>query len=118
MSVTYSDKSNLEFAKKVYDIVATIPAGKVATYGQIAKMAGDSGAAQEVGRILNRVDPSRNLPCHRVVNQKGSMAPGFVFGGEMKQRLMLEEEGITFNGEGNINMMFHLWGEHEQLRLF
>lgn len=110
--------NHLIFSKKVYSLVGKIPKGKVATYGQIAKMAGDSCAAQEVGRILNRVSPEQNLPCHRVVNQKGELAPNFVFGGQIKQRNLLESEGITFDLKGNINLQFHLWGEHEQLRLF
>ena len=110
METIYNDKTNLEFAKKVYDIVATVPKGKVATYGQIAKMAGDSGAAQEVGRILNRVDPIRNLPCHRVVNIKGGMAPGYCLGGADRQRGMLKKEGVKFLPDGRIDLKKSLLG--------
>lgn len=105
------------FAQKVYEIVATIPEGKVATYGQIAAMAGEPDAAQEAGYAMSRVTPAQNLPCHRVVNKAGTLSPDFAFGGQDRQRSLLEAEGITFTVKGRIDMGRHTWGEDEQLSL-
>ena len=107
-----------DFARKVHEVVATIPRGKVATYGQIAAQAGDADAAQEVGLIMSRVTAGQNLPCHRVVNKTGTLAPGYAFGGEERQRALLEEEGIQFMPNGRIDMAQHLWGEYSQRTLF
>jgi methylated-DNA-protein-cysteine methyltransferase-like protein len=96
------------FFAKVYAIVSGIPEGKVATYGQIALMAGNPYASRMVGYAMSRA-PSNKLPCHRVVNRDGRMAPGHVFGGQDIQRSMLEREGITFRPNGCINMEKHLW---------
>lgn len=97
------------FCKRVYDIVAQIPAGKVTTYGQIAILLGDPKAAQKVGRAMAITPSGFQIPCHRVVNKSGIMAPGLVFGGADKQRAMLEQEGVTFKADGGINMSKHLW---------
>lgn len=105
------------FERAVHAAVATIPEGKVATYGQIAEMAGMPGAAQEVGHIMSRVKAEQNLPCHRVVNRTGAMSPEFAFGGQDRQRAMLEEEGVLFTGDGRIDMVRHQWIENEQLTL-
>lgn len=107
-----------ELEQAVREIVATIPSGKVATYGQIAEMAGAPGAAREVGYIMSRVSPKQNLPCHRVVNKTGTLAPSFAFGGQDRQRAMLEAEGIQFTADGLINMARHQWGKPEQLTFF
>jgi methylated-DNA-protein-cysteine methyltransferase related protein len=98
-----------DFFAKVYDIVAQIPPGYVLTYGQIAAMAGNPRAARIVGYAMNSAPADRDLPCHRVVNRTGSMAPGYVFGGQDCQRQRLEEEGVTFDENGCINMKKHLW---------
>lgn len=105
------------FERAVHQVVATIPRGKVATYGQIAEMVGMPGAAQEVGHIMSRVKREQNLPCHRVVNKTGTLAPWFAFGGEERQRAMLEEEGILFTRDGRIQIARHLWNGNEQLSL-
>lgn len=105
-----TDMSDMKFFKRVYEIVARIPEGRVATYGQIALMAGSPYASRVVGYAMSRVRPEQDLPCHRVVNREGRMAPGHVFGGQGIQRAMLEREGITFLGNGCIDMKRHLWG--------
>lgn len=90
--------------EKIYEIVKTIPKGKVATYGQIAFLAGNPRLARVVGYALhNNPDPS-TIPCHRVVNRKGEVAPGFVFGGSDIQRQLLEAEGIVFEDDGTIDL--------------
>ena len=87
-----------QFAREVYRIVAAIPEGKVATYGQIARLAGKPRAARAVGNLLRECrDP--DLPCHRVVNGQGHMAPEFTFGGPGGQKRLLEAEGILVTGE-------------------
>ena len=82
------------FYDKIYRAVMQIPAGNVATYGQIASMAGNGGAARVVGNALH-VNPAPGvIPCHRVVNAKGRLAPHFAFGGVGEQQRLLEAEGI------------------------
>ena len=90
--------------ESVYELLKTIPRGKVATYGQIAVYLGNKNLARVVGNILhNNPDPSQ-YPCHRVVNSKGQVAPNFVFGGGAMQRRLLEQEGITFRQDGSIDL--------------
>lgn len=105
------------FVESVHAAVATVPWGKVATYGQIAAMAGDPDAAREVGHIMSAVSAGLGLPCHRIVNRAGTLSPEYAFGGQERQRAMLEAEGITFSAKGRINMDRHVWGEDEQLSL-
>ena len=83
------------FFAEVYRIVAQIPAGKVATYGQIAAWLGAPRGARTVGWAMWECPPELGLPCHRVVNRSGAMAPDHVFGGEERQRAMLAAEGVT-----------------------
>jgi methylated-DNA-protein-cysteine methyltransferase-like protein len=96
---------------KVYEIVAKIPSGKVATYGQIAAMLGNPRSARIVGWAMKAAPPELHLPCHRVVNKAGSLSPYYVFGDIIVQKTLLEKEGITFNVDGKINMKEHLWRE-------
>ena len=80
--------------EKIYEAVLAIPKGKVATYGQVAAMAGNGGAARVVGNALH-VNPAPGIiPCHRVVNAKGRLAPHFAFGGGEEQKRLLESEGV------------------------
>lgn len=80
--------------EKIYDAVLEIPYGKVATYGQIAVMAGNRNYARIVGNALHRNPAPNIIPCYRVVNAKGRLAPSFAFGGENTQKQLLESEGI------------------------
>lgn len=97
------------FFQEVYEIVAKIPRGKVATYGQIAALLGNPRSARTVGWAMWEAPPGLGLPCHRVVNRLGAMAPSHVFGGEGIQRAMLEEEGVTFKADGCVDLEKHLW---------
>jgi methylated-DNA-protein-cysteine methyltransferase-like protein len=94
---------------RVYDVVARIPRGKVATYGQIAAFLGHPRGARTVGWAMRSAPPGRHLPCHRVVNGAGTMAPGDTFGGATAQRTRLEAEGVTFTRSGRIDLEKHLW---------
>jgi methylated-DNA-protein-cysteine methyltransferase-like protein len=102
------DNSNLY--QKVYEIVADIPEGFVATYGQIAWMSGRPRGARVIAYIMSRVPEELKLPCHRVVNKSGKLAPEHVFGGEEIQRAMLEKEGVFFLENGCIDMKKSQWG--------
>lgn len=95
--------------QEIYEVVADIPKGQVATYGQIARMAGRPGAPRVVGYAMSRVPDGLNIPCHRVVNKAGEMAPDHVFGGEGVQRSLLEKEGVVFLENGCIDMKKCQW---------
>ena len=90
--------------EKIYEVVKSIPKGKVATYGQVALLSGNPRWARVVGYALH-VNPEPGIiPCHRVVNREGRVAPGFAFGGEGVQRQLLESEGIIFETDGRIDL--------------
>ncbi|MFA7253361.1 MAG: MGMT family protein [Patescibacteria group bacterium] len=88
-------------SEKVYEFVSQIPAGKVATYGQIAKLAGTG--PRVVGNILHKNTDPANIPCHRVVNAKGELSSAFAFGGKQSQYEKLRKDGIIFSN-GKINL--------------
>lgn len=98
-----------DYFTRVYEIVAQIPEGKVTTYGQIAKLLGGSNNARVVGWAMRAAPSHLHLPCHRVVNRLGEMAPSYAFGSKELQRDILEGEGITFNKDGCINIKKHFW---------
>lgn len=102
------------FPQTIYKLVADIPAGKVATYGQLAFLVGSPRAARIVGAVLARVPENFSLPCHRVIYANGALCPHHAFGHADLQRQMLEMEGITFLPDGRVNLKEHLWkGLHE-----
>lgn len=96
--------TKLELFEKVYDIVAQIPKGNVMTYSQIGLILGSRYYARRVGQAMSHAPEHLHLPCHRVVNSKGELAPEHVFGGQMAQRDMLLAEGVIFKENGNINL--------------
>lgn len=81
-------------SKRIYEAVKTIPRGKVATYGQIAELAGDRKMARAVGNALHRNPSPETVPCYRVVNAKGELSGEFAFGGAGAQARLLEADGI------------------------
>ena len=95
--------------ERIYAVVQTIPKGKVATYGQVALLAGNPRWARVVGYALH-VNPKPGvIPCHRVVTKDGRTSPAFAFGGSDMQRTLLEEEGVTFLPDGRVDMDRHRW---------
>ncbi len=96
-----------KFFDRVYEVVSEIPPGKVATYGQIAAWLDSPRSARTVGWAMWEAATHLGLPCHRVVNSSGAMAPAHVFGGEGRQRAMLEAEGVTFRENGCVDMAKH-----------
>lgn len=103
------NKPKSVFYQRVYAAVAKIPAGAVTTYGRVAWMAGSPWAARQVGYAMSAVDERSGLPCHRVVNRLGELAPEHVFGGKGVQRMLLAREGVTFLPDGRIDLEKHLW---------
>mgnify|MGYP001060250395 CR=1 FL=1 len=96
------------FYRRVIDIIKRIPKGKVSTYGQIAKFAGNKTAARQVSFILHSSSKKENLPWHRVVNGKG----GISINSEDCYNLqicLLKKEGIIFNENNLINLKIYLW---------
>lgn len=95
--------------ERIYQVVEKIPRGKVCTYGQVARLAGNPRWARVVGYALHANPRPGEIPCHRVVNREGRMAPGFAFGGESRQRQLLEAEGVTFLSDGQVDMNACFW---------
>ncbi len=95
---------NAIFCQDVYHIIASIPLGKVLTYGQIAYLMGKPRYARMVGHAIHHIPPERHLPCHRVVNSQGRPAPGWT-----EQRGLLEAEGVKFKKNGCVDMKQSQW---------
>ena len=96
------------FSKQVIKIIKRIPAGKVATYGQIATLAGNNKAARQISRILHSSSGKYELPWHRVINRKGkiSLNPG---DGYELQKMLLENEKIQFDENDRIDLSRFGW---------
>src|SRR5574342_1013299 len=103
------------FFARVYALVAWITRGRVATYGQIARMLGAPRAARTVGCAMHDNPHGSRMPCHRVVQQGGSCSPNFRIGDPGAQRRVLEREGVGFLLDGRVNMQAHWW--HSGLEL-
>ena len=86
--------------RRIYEAVKKIPRGKVATYGQVAEMAGNKKMARAVGNALHKNPDPEHIPCFRVVNSKGELAGAFAFGGGGAQAKLLEADGVeVVNGK-------------------
>ena len=92
----------------IYDVVRRIPRGRVATYGQIAMLAGNPHWSRVVGYALH-VNPEPGvIPCHRVVNRYGEPSTAFAFGGINEQILLLQDEGVELT-DGRVDLEKYLW---------
>jgi len=96
--------TRMDLYERIYDVIAHIPPGQVATYGQVAFLAGIPRGARMAGQALSHVPEGYDLPCHRVVNSQGRLAPGYD-----RQKALLRQEGITFSADGRVDMKRHLW---------
>lgn len=94
--------------EKIYVVVKQIPYGQVATYGQIAALAGNKRWARVVGYALHANPDPDNIPCYRVVNKEGRVSDAFAFGGGNKQIELLKEEGVEFIN-GYVDMKKYQW---------
>ncbi len=92
------------FSERIYEVVKLIPCGRVMSYGQVARLAGNPRGARAVGFALHRNPQPGVIPCHRVVFRDGSLAPGFAFGGPDEQHRLLEAEGVGFTEDGRVDM--------------
>ena len=93
---------NDNFFQRVYATVKKIPEGKVMTYGQVADILGTKDA-RRVGHALH-ANHNLQVPCHRVVNKDGRLAPGYAFGGAGEQKARLLSEGVEFRDELHVKM--------------
>ncbi|MFM2431845.1 MAG: hypothetical protein RLZZ511_3058 [Cyanobacteriota bacterium] len=95
---------------RIYAIVQQIPAGQVATYGQIADLAGYPHAPRLAGYALFRVAPDADIPWHRVINAKGEVSTSvFRQGSDDLQRVLLEGEGVVFDANDRVNLAKYRW---------
>jgi O-6-methylguanine DNA methyltransferase len=89
--------------KRIYEAVKRIPKGKVATYAQVAALAGDRKMCRAVGNALHKNPNPEEIPCYRVVNAKGQLAGEFAFGGSGEQQKLLEADGIVV-ADGKVDL--------------
>ena len=92
----------------IYEVVRQIPRGKVATYGQIAALAGNRRWARVVGYALHANPDPYGIPCYRVVNRNGEVSSAFVFGGKNRQIELLEADGIPCP-DGRVDLSGYQW---------
>lgn len=99
----------MNFFQEVYEVVKRIPKGKVATYGQIAKILDAPRSSRAVGYALH-VNPEQGIiPCHRVVNRYGRLAPSFAFGGKEAQAELLAVEGVICGKDFIVDLAQYQW---------
>ncbi len=93
---------------RIYDVVRRIPRGRVATYGQVAALAGNPRWARVVGYALHVNPDPDSIPCYRVVNRLGGVSSAFAFGGENMQVALLEADGIPVLN-GHVDLSVYRW---------
>lgn len=95
--------------ERIYEVVRRIPRGMVASYGQVAAMAGNPRWARVVGYALHVNPDPDGIPCYRVVTRDGRTAAAFAFGGADMQRALLEADGVAFLPNGHVDMARFSW---------
>ena len=95
--------------EKIYNVVKNIPRGKVATYGQIAQLAGNRKWSRVVGYALHNNPYPNEIPCYRVVNRFGSLAPSFAFGGADVNAELLRRDGVEVSADNIVDLDKYLW---------
>ena len=101
--------------ERIYDVVKQIPKGKVASYGQVALLAGNPNWARVVGYALHVNPEPQNIPCYRVVTKDGRVSDAFAFGGVNEQIALLKADGIEFVDETHVDMTRFQWQPEEKL---
>lgn len=94
--------------EKIYEVVMKIPKGNVATYGQVAALAGNKRWSRVVGYALHVNPDNSKIPCHRVVTKDGKVSDAFAFGGKNRQIELLKNEGVGFK-DGLVDMEKYQW---------
>ena len=95
--------------ERIWRVTAHVPRGKVATYGQLAELAGLPRAARQVGYAMHALPSGSRVPWQRVVNARGELSPRSDAGGELVQRVLLEREGVHFDERGKIDLARYGW---------
>ena len=95
--------------QRIYAVVRRIPAGRVATYGQVASLAGLAGHARQVGYALHALPQGTTVPWHRVVNASGSISPRSLPGAELVQQQLLAREGVRLDARGRVALTRVRW---------
>ena len=98
----------MNFFDKVYELVRKIPAGKVTTYGEIARALGTRDA-RRVGHALHANPSGDTTPCHRVVTKDGQLSESYAFGGSIEQYAKLQQEGTAFLDRTHVDLVKHLF---------
>ena len=93
---------------RIYEVVKKIPKGNVASYGQVAALAGNKRWARVVGYALHANPDPNNIPCYRVVTKDGRVSSAFAFGGENRQIQLLKDDGVRFK-DGKVIMEEYQW---------
>ena len=94
---------------RIWQVVATVPAGRVSTYGDIARLAGLPGAARRVGKALRDLPEETRIPWHRIINAQGRISPRGGSDGQYTQRERLEAEGVSFGGNNRVDLARYRW---------
>jgi methylated-DNA-protein-cysteine methyltransferase-like protein len=94
---------------RIYAVVRRIPRGRVATYGQVATLAGLGNHARQVGYALHALTTERAVPWHRVVNARGQISARTEPGGDLIQRQLLEREGVDFDAADRLKLDRYRW---------
>ena len=100
--------------QRIYDVVNRIPKGRVATYGQVAYLAGIPRHARQVGYALSALQDGQKVPWHRVINAQGACSTGRIALPSDKQQRMLVAEGVEFNERGRCDLQRYLWIPRER----
>jgi methylated-DNA-protein-cysteine methyltransferase related protein len=95
--------------QRIYSVIRRIPAGRVATYGQVAELAGLPGRARQVGYALHALPDHTTLPWHRVVNAGGGISRRSIPGAELTQQVLLQQEGIRLDAAGRVRLARVRW---------
>ena len=95
--------------RRIYAVIRRIPRGRVATYGQIAELAGIPGHARQIGYALHALPDGTAVPWHRVINAKGEVSLRTAPGAELTQRMLLEREGVRFDPRGRVDLRAVGW---------
>ncbi len=103
-----------ETYSRIYRVVGRVPRGRVATYGQVADLAGLPGHARQVGYALHAMATQRPVPWHRVINARGEISARAEPGSDSVQRQLLERERIAFDASGRVALRRYQW--HPRIR--
>jgi len=95
--------------ERIYSVVRRIPRGRVATYGQVAELAGLGGHARQVGYALHALSSDRAVPWQRVINSRGEISLRGEPGSDLLQRDWLEREGVEFDAAGRVDLRRYRW---------